>query len=87
MKLPYLWRQMVGAKRPRANEFVGRTVRRPFDKNGGGEIVVVKTQTSYFVHERGLEQGFADDRGWVVELRARDATAPEKAAFVNREGR
>ncbi len=78
---------MVGAKRPGPNEYVGRVVRRPFDASGGGEIVVVKLQSSFFVHERGVEQGYTDDRGWVVELQARDATAAEKAAFVNREGR
>jgi hypothetical protein len=87
MKLPYQWRQMVGAKRPPHNVYVGRAMRRPFDGHGGGEIVVVKTQSSFFVHERGMEQGYTDDRGWVVELRARDATAAEKAAFINREGR
>lgn len=62
-------------------------MRRPFDKDGGDEIVVVKLQSSFFVHERGIEQGYTDDSGWVVELRARDATASEKAAYVSHEGR
>lgn len=73
---------MVGMKRPAYGSHVGRCVKRD------GKYVVVMTQTSFFVHENGVAQGYAEDRGWVVELQARPATVAEMAALgATKEGR
>ena len=74
-------------KRPDFNAYVNRTVRVPFHKDGGGEVVTIKAQTSSYCHEGGLKRGFEEDQGWVVELRARKATQQETAAYVAHEGR
>lgn len=73
---------MVGKKRPGFNSHVGQTMRAP-----SGDIVVVKTQSAFYVSERGLEQGYEDDQGWVLELSARPAGQNEMAAFLAREAR
>lgn len=74
-------------RRPDYNSHVGRTVRVPFHKGGGGEVVTIKTQSASYCPEGGLERGFTEDQGWVVELRARRATEQETAVYVAHEGR
>lgn len=83
---PFTWSVLV-KKRPDFNAYVGRTVRVPFHKGGGGEVVTIKAQSASYCPEGGLKRGFEDDQGWVVELRARKATDQETAAYVAREGR
>lgn len=76
------WRTMVGKKKPAYNSHVNSTLRAP-----GGDIVVVKTQRSFYVASSGLEQGFDDEQGWVIELTARLAGQNEISAFLAREAR
>lgn len=85
-RFPITWREMV-AERPAYDAWVGRSVRRPFDDQGGGDVVTIGTQTSWYVRERGIEQGFPEDQGWVVEVRARTATETEKALFAVAEAK
>lgn len=73
---------MVGKKKPTYNSHVGHTMRAP-----SGDIVVVKTQSAFYVSERGLEQGYEEDQGWVLELSARPAGTNEASVFIAREAR
>lgn len=73
---------MVGKTRPAYNDRVGHTVRAP-----SGEIVVIKTQSSFWVRENGLSQGYPQDQGWVLELAGRPASVNEQSAFIAREDR
>lgn len=71
---------MVGKKRPDYNDRVGHTVRTP-----GGDIVVIKTQSSFWVSENGVSQGYPQDQGWVLELAGRPASVNEQSVFIARE--
>lgn len=85
-RFPFEWRFVV-EKRPSFNSLVGTVTRRPFGRGGGGEVVTIKTQTSFFLARGGHRDGFELDRGWLVTVRARLATEAETAVFVAREAK
>jgi predicted SpoU family rRNA methylase len=76
------WEKMVGRKKPAYNSHVGLTMRAP-----GGDVVVVKAQSAFYVSEGGLGMGYDDDQGWVLKLTARPAGQNEIATFLAREAR
>lgn len=83
---PFAW-AFVAEKRPAYNSLVGTVTRRPFGKGGGGEIVTIVWQTSFFLARGGLAAGFDLDRGWQVEVQARHATEAEKTVYAAREAK
>lgn len=85
-RFPITWREMA-VDRPAYNAWVGRSVRRPFDASGGGDVVTIGAARSWYMREGGIAAGFTEDQGWVVEVRARAATGDEKARFAVEEAK